>query len=175
MNSKPLEATPADGGALQNGSGGTSLDTPLPPSRRRIVGIYASALLLALALFYFHVVVIFDVLGEMLRYKAGLLESMEPSSAGKLLLLGCFFALMSAHVAQAAVWGLFLRSTQLLPSITEGVYFTAASITTLGYGDVLLKYPWRHLGTLIAITGVLMFGCSTAFLFVVLQAVWQHF
>ena len=53
--------------------------------------------------------------------------------------------------------------------------FTAASITALGYGDILLKYPWRHLGTLIAITGVLMFGCSTAFLFVVLQAVWQHF
>jgi hypothetical protein len=100
---------------------------------------------------------------------------MGPRHAGKLLLLGCFFALMSAHVTQAAVWGLFMRRTGLLPSITEGVYFTAASITTLGYGDVLLKYPWRHLGTLIAITGVLMFGCSTVFLFVVLQAVWQHF
>jgi hypothetical protein len=49
------------------------------------------------------------------------------------------------------------------------------SITTLGYGDILLKYPWRHLGTLIAITGVLMFGCSTAFLFVVMHAVWQHY
>jgi hypothetical protein len=46
-------------------------------------------------------------------------------------------------------------------------------ITTLGYGDVVLKYPWRHLGTLIAITGVLMFGCSTAFLFLVLQEVWK--
>jgi hypothetical protein len=38
-----------------------------------------------------------------------------------------------------------------------------------------IRNPWRHLGTLIAITGVLMFGCSTAFLFVILQAVWQHF
>ena len=26
-----------------------------------------------------------------------------------------------------------------MPSVTEGVYFTAASITTLGYGDILLK------------------------------------
>jgi hypothetical protein len=69
----------------------------------------------------------------------------------------------------------FLRWTRLLPSITEGIYFTAASITTLGYCDILLKYPWRHLGTLIAITGVLMFGCSTAFLFVNLQAVWKQF
>ena len=119
--------------------------------------------------------VIFDVIGEMLRYKAWLLENMGPKDAGKLILLGCFFALMSAHLIQAAVWGLFLRWTQLLPSITDGVYFTAASITTLGYGDILLKYPWRHLGTLIAITGVLMFGCSTAFLFVILQSVWQHY
>ena len=125
-------------------------------------------------LFYFHVAVIFDVIGEMLRYKPRLLEHMGPKDTGKLILLGCFFALISAHVTQAAVWGLFLRWTRLLPSITEGVYFTAVSITTLGYGDVLLKYPWRHLGTLIAITGVLMFGCSTAFLFVVLQDVWQH-
>ncbi len=140
-----------------------------------MVGVYGFALLLTLVLFYFHVVVIFDVIGEMLRCKAWLLESMGPNDAGKLLLLGCFFALMSAHVTEAAAWGLFFRWTQLLPSITDGVYFTTASMTTLGYGDILLKYPWRHLGTLIAITGVLMFGCSTAFLFVVLKAVWQNF
>ena len=77
-------------------------------------------------------------------------------------------------LAEAAAWGLFLRWTRLIPSLTEGIYFTAATITTLGYGDILLKYPWRHLGTLIAITGVLMFGCSTAFLFVLLQDVWVH-
>ena len=175
MNSKPFETLPEDGGVRQNTSDGTKIDKHLPPSLRRIVGVHGFALLLALVLFCFHVVVIFDVIGEMLRYKAWLLENMEPKDAGKLLLLGCFFALMSAHVTEAAVWGLFLRWTQLLPSVTDGVYFSAASMTTLGYGDILLKYPWRHLGTLIAITGVLMFGCSTAFLFVVLQAVWQNY
>ena len=144
-------------------------------SRSRIGGIYAFAVLLALVLFYFHVVVILDVAGEMLRYKEWMLEHLGPKHTGRILLLGSFFALLSAHVAEAAVWGLYLRWTRLLASITEGVYFTAASITTLGYGDILLKYPWRHLGTLIAITGVLMFGCSTAFLFVVLQAVWEHY
>jgi hypothetical protein len=153
----------------------SSTDQYLPPSRGRIVWVYGFALLLALALFSFHVVVIFDVIGEMLRYKAWLLEKLAPKDVGKILLLGCFFALMLAHVTEALVWGLFFHWTRLFPSITEGVYFTSASITTLGYGDILLKYPWRHLGTLIAITGVLMFGCSTAFLFVVLQAVWEHY
>ncbi len=175
MNSKPFETLPENGGERQNAPTGTEMDKHLPVSGRRIVGVHGVALLLSLVLFYFHVVVIFDVIGEMLLYKAWLLEHLKPKDAGKLLLLGCFFALTLAHVIEAVVWGLYLRWTKLLPNITEGVYFSASSITTLGYGDILLKYPWRHLGTLIAITGVLMFGCSTAFLFVVLQAVWEHF
>jgi len=160
---------------MRRGSGGTQLEGDRLFSRGRIGGIYGFAVLLALVLFYFHVVVIFDVIGEMLRLKTWMLQHLGPKHTGKILLLGSFFTLMLAHAAEAAVWGLLLRWTRLLPSITEGIYFTAASITTLGYGDILLKYPWRHLGTLIAITGVLMFGCSTAFLFVVLQEVWQHF
>ena len=126
-------------------------------------------------LFYFHVVVIFDVIAEMHRFKPWMLEHLGARHTGVILLLGSFFALLLAHIAEAAAWGLFLyRSRLLKPRITDGIYFTATSITTLGYGDILLSYPWRHLGTLIAITGVLMFGCSTAFLFVVLQDVWQH-
>jgi len=93
----------------QHTSDGTKIDKHLPPSRNWIVGVYGVALLLTLVLLCFHLVVIFDVLGEMLRYKAWLLEKMGPKHTGKLLLLGCFFALMSARVNQAVVWGLFLR------------------------------------------------------------------
>ncbi len=175
MNSTPSATRPENGGEPQKTSGGTKHDNQLPVSRRRIAGVHGFAVLLSLALFYFHVEVIIDVIVEMLHYKVWLLEHLGPKHTGKLLLLGCFFALTSAHVLEAVVWGLFLRWTRLLPSITEGVYFSASSTTTLGYGDILLVYPWRHLGTLIAITGVLMFGCSTAFLFLVLQQVWQHF
>jgi len=175
MNRKPFETLRENQGVRPTTSDGTKSDTHPPPSPRRIVGVYGFALLLALVLFYFHVVVIFDVIGEMLRFKAWMLEHLGPKHTGKILLVGSFLTLMLAHVAEAAAWGLFLCWTRLMPSITDGVYFTAASITTLGYGDVLLKFPWRHLGTLVAITGVLMFGCSTAFLFVILQTVWQHF
>ena len=172
MNSKSFETLPENEG--EDTSAGTKIDKHLP-SRSRIVGVHGFALLLALVLFGFHVAVMFDVIGEMFRYREWLLENMEPKGAGKLLILGSFFALLSAHVAEAAVWGVFLRWAKLLPTVTDGVYFSAASMTTLGYGDILLRYPWRHVGTLIAITGVLMFGCSTAILFVVLQSVWQNY
>lgn len=144
-------------------------------SRSRIACVYGLAILLTIGLFYFHVMVIFDVIGELLRCKEWLLERMGANHTGKLILSVSFFALMLAHLAEAAIWGVFFRVTRLLPTLSEAIYFSATSITTVGYGDVALKYPWRHLGTLIAITGVLMFGCSTAFLFVVLQEVWHHF
>ena len=174
VDRRSFETLHENGGVRQNTSDETFKDKYIHPSRRGIVGVHGFAILLALVLFYFHVMVIIDVIGEMLHYKPWLFENIGPKGAGKLLLLGCFFALLLAHIIEAAIWGLFLRWAQLLPSITDGVYFTSASMTTLGYGDILLKYPWRHLGTLIAITGVLMFGCSSAFLFVVLQAVWEH-
>jgi len=141
----------------------------------RVAAIHGFAVMLAVALFYFHVVVIFDVITEMLSFKTSMLERLGPKHTGKIILLVSFFILMLAHFAEAAAWGLYLRWTRLVASIADGIYFTATSITTLGYGDITLKYPWRHLSTLIAITGVLMFGCSTAFLFVLLQDVWQHF
>lgn len=172
---KHCDRVPATEGGRQDKSEGTKVDRHPPVSPGKIAGVHVVALLLALVLFYFHVVVIFDVIGEMLRGKAWLLAHLGPRQSGKILLLGCFLALVLAHLAEAAVWGLFLRVLRLVSSISEGIYFSAASITTLGFGDVLLKYPWRHLGTLIAVTGVLTFGCSTAFLFVVLQNVWvQH-
>jgi hypothetical protein len=80
--------------------------------------------------------------------------------------------LFAAHVAEAAVWALFLSRRGLVSNFGEGFYFTAATVTTLGYGDVTLPPPWRQLGPLLAIAGVLKFGCSSAFLFVVMQSVW---
>ena len=56
-------------------------------SRSRIGGIYGFAVLLALVLFYLHVMVIFDVIGEMLRVKAWMLEHLGPKHTGKILLL----------------------------------------------------------------------------------------
>jgi zinc transporter len=161
-------------GGRQDRSAGAEVGKPRPLSFSLIVGVHGFALLLALVLFYFHVVGVFDVIGEIYHGKKSLMVELGPQEFGKIALLGCFLALVVFHLVEAMMWGLFLRSMRLVSSITEGIYFAAASITTLGYGDVLLKYPWRHLSTLIAITGVLTFGCSTAFLFVVMQDVWMR-
>jgi len=142
--------------------------------RHRVRRVYSLALLLAIGLFYVHVVVIFDVASKMIQYQTWLIDHLGPHTTGKTIILGCFILLFAAHLAEVVAWGLFLRWTRLSASVTEGFYFTAASITTLGYGDVVLPSPWRQLGPLVAISGVLMFGCSSAFLFVVMQGVWEQ-
>lgn len=44
-------------------------------------------------------------------------------------------------------------------------YFSAASYSTVGYGDVVLPSQWRLLGPLESMMGVLMCGISVSLLF----------
>jgi len=143
--------------------------------RRSTAVFYAVALLLAIILFAAHALVLFDVAGRLLlENRAALEQAVGFHHSGKLIVTGCFIVLFAAHVAEAGVWALFLKWRGLAAGFGEGFYYTAVTITTLGYGDVTLPPPWRQLGPLLAIAGVLKFGCSSAFLFVVMQGVWQQ-
>jgi Ion channel len=82
-----------------------------------------------------------------------------------------FFA---AHIAETAIWAVFFWKSGQLGSFADGWYFAGVSHTTLGYGDVVLQKPWRSLGPICAINGLLTFGCSTAFFFLLLQSIWQR-
>ena len=48
-------------------------------------------------------------------------------------------------------------------SFIDVIYFTMVSITTTGYGDLVLPPEWRLVGAIEALTGILMCGWSTAF------------
>ena len=73
--------------------------------------------------------------------------------------------LMLAHMIEIAMWaGTFLRY-ELFDSVETALYFSSASYTTLGFGDVLLPENWRLLAGSIAANGLLLFGLSAAFLF----------
>lgn len=133
---------------------------------------HIAALLLVLALFYLHTHVLFDTARLLVDSKDRLIETLGPHRMGKTLILGCFVVLFATHVAEALVWALFLRWRRILASVPEGLYFAAVTLTTLGYGDVVLSRPFRQIAPLIAISGVLMFGCSTAFIFVLMQQIW---
>jgi Ion channel len=141
-------------------------------TRHLVRHVFSMALALAAGIFFFHTSVLFEVARHLIAANSWLAGNYGPATAGKVIVLVSFFALFITHVVEAATWGLFLWRKGLIPTFTEGVYFSATSITALGYGDVVLPPPWRMIGPLVAISGILMFGCSTAFLFLVLQKVW---
>ena len=56
-----------------------------------------------------------------------------------------------------------------LPHFEEALYFSTVTYTTLGYGDVILDERWRLLGSFEAANGIVMFGWTTALIFVAIR------
>jgi hypothetical protein len=82
--------------------------------------------------------------------------------------------LLLLHLAEAIVWGLFFRWVDALPDLESAAYFSLASYTTVGYGDVVVGKPWRILGPLEAAVGVLMLGWSTGVLVAAIGRVYRQ-
>jgi hypothetical protein len=86
------------------------------------------------------------------------------------LVIGLTCWLMFVHLVEISLWGLFYFWQGCLPDAETAFYFSGATYTTVGYGDLVLPKPWRMLGPLEALTGILMCGLSTGlFLAVVLH------
>lgn len=90
-----------------------------------------------------------------------------------LLLVVLFLFIFALHAIEMFVWAVAYWLVEALPTLTEAVYFSISSYTTVGYGDVVLGPEWRTLGAAEAAVGVLLFGWSTALLFSVIQRLYQ--
>ena len=98
-----------------------------------------------------------------------------PSRLGTELLLAQLVGLLLLlHLAEATVWALFFLLVGGLPDLEAAAYFSLASYTTVGYGDLVLPEPWRLLGPIEAAVGVLMLGWSTGILVTVIGIVYRH-
>jgi hypothetical protein len=83
---------------------------------------------------------------------------------GTLLMVRITSIIVALHLLQVGLWGGFYRWS-CFPSWEAALYFSAASYSTVGYGDLLLPARLRLLGPIESVTGVLMCGLSASFLF----------
>jgi len=60
-----------------------------------------------------------------------------------------------------------------MPNTEAAFYFSRATYTTVGYGDLVLAKSWRLLGPIESLMGVLMCGLSTGYFFVVVSRIHQ--
>ncbi|WP_299143970.1 potassium channel family protein [uncultured Tateyamaria sp.] len=81
------------------------------------------------------------------------------------------FVLVFAHTLQVWTWAACFLAITELPDLSTSFYFATVTYTTLGYGDIVLGPDARIVATFCAITGLLTFGISTAFLIGVLARI----
>jgi hypothetical protein len=80
------------------------------------------------------------------------------------LLVGVLVALIAGHTVEVWIWAVALIVLGAVPTMSESIYFSLITYTTVGYGDVVLDPDHRIFGAMAAVTGLLTFGLSTAFL-----------
>jgi voltage-gated potassium channel Kch len=106
--------------------------------------------------------------GTLALIRWGLRSLKDTHSTGVMRGIGTmirFFVILPIlHSLEAAIWAEFYIMQHSFPDRETAYYFSLKSYTTLGYGDVVIPHPWRLMGSLEAMNGVLLFGWSTAIL-----------
>ena len=111
-----------------------------------------------------------SAVGRMLR------RARLPMPHWKAAVMVSSFVLMMfcAVVVEVWAWALLFVWGGVLPTLEEATYFAVVTFSTLGYGDIVLGPDWRLLGSLAAVNGVIVFGRTTALLFIVVQKVYSR-
>ncbi|WP_195821171.1 potassium channel family protein [Roseobacter sp. MH60115] len=74
-----------------------------------------------------------------------------------------FLLLLASHTIQIYISAFSLWVIGALPGYEAAIYYSLVTYTTVGYGDVVLEPGYRIAGAMISVTGILMFGMTTAF------------
>jgi Ion channel len=130
--------------------------------------LFASCLVATTVLF--HAAALAIVLNPVLRLTAQLETRFWPMTW---LVVRITWWLMVVHLVEIAVWALFFWWQKCLPDAESSFYFSGVTYATIGYGDLVLPNEWRLFGPVEGLTGILMCGLSTAFLFATLSRMYR--
>ena len=112
-----------------------------------------------------HIVGLVTLLVALVRKRAHAPTRFWPMT---LLLIQVTWGLVLIHATEIAVWALFFLWAGCLPDAESAFYFSGVTYATVGYGDVVLPQPWRMLGPIEGLTGILMCGLSAALFFAII-------
>ena len=99
----------------------------------------------------------------------------SPSAISRVgLLVRLFLWIVLLHLTQVGLWAVVFWRARELPTLETAVYFSLVTYTTIGFGDVVLGPSWRVLAGIEGLTGMLLVGWSTAFVFAVVNRMYEH-
>lgn len=82
--------------------------------------------------------------------------------------MGIVLGLFLVHGLEIWAYALLYWRLDMLPSLEQALYFSTSAYSTVGETGAVLPQPWRIVGVLEAVNGMLLIGWSTAFLFQIL-------
>lgn len=77
------------------------------------------------------------------------------------------------HAVDAAAWAGAYLCLGAVPDAKSAMLYSLNAMTTYGHESISLEPHWQMMGALEALNGMLLFGLTTAFLFAMIQEVWQ--
>ncbi len=80
-----------------------------------------------------------------------------------LVLIGVSFGLFILHGVEIWSYATLYYTVGATRSFEDALYFSTATYSTVGYGDLVLSRSWRLLGAIESANGVILLGWSTAF------------
>lgn len=124
--------------------------------------------------------VIFHIV--MLAYMVELLRKLDLQvvrmrELAKVILLLIFTGLfvLLIHIVEIWIWAMVFLYLDAVPDLESAIYFSTVTSTTVGYGDLVLDHGYRLFGSFEAMSGILNFGISTAFILAVLRSSFTEF
>jgi len=114
------------------------------------------------------------LLAEWLILRPHLIEGKKAILRYSVVLVTLFTAILFLHTVETSLWASFYYLRGLFSDFETSLYFSVSSYAAIGYGDILLPQRWRLVGAIEGVTGVLLCGISTAFIFAVINALFQR-
>lgn len=78
-------------------------------------------------------------------------------------------ALVVLHGLEGLLWALAYVLLGALADLSSATLYSLDAMTTYGHESSMLAPPWQLMGALEALDGMILFGLTTAFLFMVMQ------
>jgi hypothetical protein len=77
------------------------------------------------------------------------------------------------HGFEGAIWAESYRYLGALPDRKSAMLYSLSAMTTYGHENLHLEDRWQLMGAFEALSGTMLFGLTTAFLFAVIRELWK--